>query len=72
MEQTKIKLGNGKKRKDNWLTATLCLTEAKKHAYEYQGKEYVNLNINIADKPNEWGKDVAISLNDYKKTDLPF
>jgi hypothetical protein len=27
----------------------------------------VNLNINIYDQPNDYGKDVAITLNDYKK-----
>jgi hypothetical protein len=27
----------------------------------------VNVNINIYDKPNDYGKDVAITLNDYKK-----
>jgi hypothetical protein len=25
------------------------------------------VNINIYDKPNDFGKDVAITLNDYKK-----
>jgi len=27
----------------------------------------MNLNINIYDQPNDYGKDVAITLNDYKK-----
>jgi hypothetical protein len=63
----KTRLGNGKKRNDSWITASLCLSDAEAHTYTYNGKKYVNLNINIYDKPNEYGKDVAISLNDYKK-----
>jgi hypothetical protein len=63
----KTRLGNGKKRNDSWITASLCLSDAEAHAYTYNGKKYVNLNVNIYDKPNEYGKDVAISLNDYKK-----
>jgi hypothetical protein len=65
----KVKLGNGKKRSSSWITAAICLTDAKAHAYTYNGKEYVNLNINVFDKPNDFGKDVAITLNDYKKED---
>lgn len=63
----KIRLGNGKKRSGSWLTAAICLSDAEAHAYTYNGKKYVNLNINIYDKPNDYGKDVAITLNDYKK-----
>ena len=80
MEQTKskkIRLGSGKKRNPTWLTASICLSEAHKHAYHFEGKDYVSININIADAPNDYGKDVSITLNDYKKpatetTDLPF
>jgi len=63
----KIKLGNGKKRSASWMTATICMTEAKAHTYTYNGKEYFNINININDQPNDFGKDVNITLNDYKK-----
>jgi len=63
----KVRLGNGKKRSDSWLTAAICITDAEAHAYTYNGKKYVNVSINIFDKPNDFGKDVAINLNDYKK-----
>jgi hypothetical protein len=63
----KVRLGNGKKRSASWLTAAICITDAEAHAYTYNGKKYVNVSINIFDKPNDFGKDVAINLNDYKK-----
>jgi hypothetical protein len=63
----KVRLGNGKKRSASWLTAAICLSDAEANAYTYNGKKYVNVNINIYDAPNEYGKDVAIFLNEYKK-----
>lgn len=63
----KVKLGGGKKRSASWLTAAICISDAEAHAYTYNGKKYVNVNVNIYDAPNEYGKDVAITLNEYKK-----
>jgi hypothetical protein len=63
----KVRLGNGKKRSASWLTAAICLSDAEANAYTYNGKKYVNVNVNIYDAPNEYGKDVAITLNVYKK-----
>jgi PhoPQ-activated pathogenicity-related protein len=63
----KVRLGNGKKRSATWLTAAICISDAEAHAYTYNGKKYVNVNVNIYDQPNDYGKDVAITLNDYKK-----
>jgi hypothetical protein len=63
----KVRLGNGKKRSESWLTAAICISDAEANAYTYNGKKYVNVNVNIYDKPNEYGKDVAITLNEYKK-----
>ncbi len=66
-ETKKIKLGSGKKRNPTWITSSICLSEAHKHSYHYEGKEYINININLYDTPNDYGKDVVITLNDYKK-----
>ena len=49
------------------MTSSICLTDAEAHAYEYNGKKYVNLNINIFDTPNQYGKNVSITLNEYEK-----
>jgi hypothetical protein len=49
------------------MTSAICLTDAEAHAYTYNGKKYVNLNINVYDTPNQYGKDVAITLNEYEK-----
>ena len=66
-DKPKVRLGNGKKRSASWLTAAICISDAEAHAYTYNGKKYVNVKVNIYDAPNEYGKDVAITLNEYKK-----
>jgi hypothetical protein len=66
-EQKKpTRVGNGKKRKPNWITATLNLDELQKHQYDYNGKRLVNVSINIKEQPDQYGKDVEVSINDYK------
>ena len=68
MEQKpKLRLGNGKKRNPTWMTSSFCITDAEAYAYEYKGKKYVNININLYDEPNQYGKDVAITLNEFEK-----
>ena len=68
MEQKpKLRLGNGKKRNPTWMISSFCITDAEAHAYEYNGKKYVNININLYDEPNQYGKDVAITLNEFEK-----
>lgn len=49
------------------MTSSICITDAEAHAYTYNGKKYVNLNINIFEEPNQFGKDVSITLNEYEK-----
>lgn len=62
----KIRLGNGKKKNPTWLKASICLTDALEHSFSYEGKKYVKVDINIYDQPNDWGKDVAITLDTFK------
>jgi phosphodiesterase/alkaline phosphatase D-like protein len=77
----KIYLGNGKKMKDNWRKSSLCLSDIpKEHIFEYNGKKYVKLNISDKEQVDQYGKDVAITLDTYKPeqkeengdNDLPF
>lgn len=65
-----IKIGNGKKRKENWITASICIDKLQPHIYEYNGKQYVNININIKEQPDQYGKDVELSINDYKPNNV--
>ena len=62
-----IYIGNGKKQKDNWRKSSLCLSDIpQEHIFEYNGKKYVKVNINDKDAPDQYGKDVSISVDTWK------
>ena len=80
-QQKKIFVGNGKKQNETWLKSSLCLSDIpQEHVFEYNGKKYLKVNINVKDTPDQYGKDVSISVDTYKpeqkdeqpKSDLPF
>jgi hypothetical protein len=78
-----IRLGSGKKINETFLSSSLCITDALEHSYEYNGKKYIKLNISIYAEPDQYGKNVKITLNNFEpkiadgvnintKSDLPF
>jgi hypothetical protein len=82
-KKQQIRLGSGKKINENFLSSSMCLTDALKYAYEYNGKQYIKFNTSIFKEPDQYGKDVKITLNDFEpkkadavnintKSDLPF
>lgn len=64
-KKQQIRLGSGKKINDTFLSSSLCITDALEHSYEYNGKKYIKLNISIYPEPDQYGKNVKITLNDY-------
>jgi hypothetical protein len=72
MEQKTIYIGNGKKQKDNWLKSSLCISDIpKEHTFEYNGKTYVKVNINVKDEVDQYGKDVSITVDTWKPDQQP-
>ena len=81
-KQNKIFCGSGKKQNDSWITATINVEKIKDHIQEYKGVKFVRIDINIKDETDQYGKDVAITINEYnpkgkvevmpKSGDLPF
>ena len=62
-----IYIGNGKKQKVNWRKSSLCLSDIpKEHVFEYNGKKYVKVNISDKDQPDQYGKDVSITVDTWK------
>jgi hypothetical protein len=84
MEKEKtIYCGSGKKQNDTWIKATINVAKIKEHIEEFQGNKFVRLNINVKDQPDQYGKDVSISVDKWKpepkqgdptrdENDLPF
>jgi hypothetical protein len=79
-----IYVGSGKTVSGQYGTfrnVTLKLSELKNYIYEYQGQKLVNLTINDKKETDQFGKNVSVTINDYKPEnkevvnkgdDLPF
>ena len=65
-DQEKIRLGSGKKKSETWFKTSLCIDDAIQHSFEYNGKRYVKVDINVYAEPNQYGKDVQVTLDTYK------
>lgn len=65
MEKT-IYCGSGKKQNDGWIKATINPEVLQEHIQEFNGRTFVKLNINIKDEPDQYGKDVSISIDTWK------
>lgn len=68
MSETKtIYIGNGVRKGDTWLTSSLCLSDIPaEHMFEFNGKKYIKVNINIKDEVDQFGKDVSITVDTWK------
>ena len=73
MADKPIYCGSGNKQNEKWITATINPDKIMDHIQEYKGNRFVKLNININDEPNEFGKDVSITINTWKpeNKDIP-
>ena len=61
-----IYCGGGNKRNENWLTVTVHIDKAKEHIFDFKGNKYLKLNVNLKDQPDQFGKDVSLSVNTYE------
>lgn len=65
MEKQKVYCGSGKKKSENWISASINIDKIQEHIQEYNGTKFVRLNINIG-KPDQYGKDVSITIDTWK------
>lgn len=66
MADKKIYVGNGKKKSDTWFKATINMDKLKDHIKEFHGNRIVKLDINIYDEPDQYGKDVKITIDTWE------
>lgn len=68
----KIYCGGGKKKKDNWRSISVNITKAMAHAKKSKsGDLWVNLNISDRDQPDQYGKDVTVTVDTWEPTNTP-
>lgn len=68
-KQNKIFCGSGKRQNDKWITGTINVDKIKDYIEEFKGSRFVRISIELKDKPDQYGKDVSISINEYKKNE---
>lgn len=64
--EKKIYCGSGKKKSDTWLQASINLDKIKEHIQEYKGSKFIKVNINVKAEPDQYGKDVSITIDTWK------
>ena len=47
------------------MTITVHIDKVKEHVFDYKGNKYLKLNVNLKDQPDQFGKDVSLSVNTY-------
>ena len=65
MAEKTIYCGSGKKQNSEWLKCTINPDKIMDYIQTYEGNKFVKLNINIKDKPDQYGKDVSISVDTW-------
>lgn len=77
-KQKKIYCGSGKRKSDTWLQITINPEKFADYVQEYNGKRFIKLNVNLLGQPDQYGKDVQVSIDTWKpdnqssNNDLPF
>lgn len=66
MSKETIYCGSGKKRGDKWFTITINPEKLRGHIQEFNGNKFVKLNVNIKDEPDQFGKDVSVSIDTWQ------
>jgi hypothetical protein len=62
-EKKTVYCGGGKKQSETWLKATINIDKIQEHIEEFKGTKFVRLNINVKDAPDQFGKDVSLSVD---------
>ena len=65
-DKKRVYVGSGKKQNDTWIKATISPEKFKDYIEEFNGNKFIRLNINIKDAPDQYGKDVSISIDEWK------
>ncbi len=65
-QSKKIYCGSGKVQREGWLKVTINPEKLKGHVQEFNGNKFIKLDINIKPHADQYGKDVAISVDTWK------
>lgn len=65
MEKEKTYIGKGKQVKDyDMFEVSICLDDAEKHAFEFEGKHYLKFTLSKMQKPDKQGRDFTAYIKE--------
>lgn len=64
-------VGAGRKKANDWLSITINPDKLQPFVEEFNGNKFVRLNINIKAEPDQYGKDVSVSIDTWKPDQQP-
>lgn len=65
-KQKKIYCGSGKKKSESWLQVSINPEKFSQYIQEFNGNKFLKLNINIKNQPDQYGKDVEVTIDTWK------
>lgn len=65
-KQKKIYCGSGKKKSESWLQISINPEKFGQYIKEYNGTKYLRLNVNILNQPDQYGKDVQVTIDTWE------
>jgi len=68
MANKKIYCGSGKQKTETWLKITVNPDKLMEYVQEYEGRRFVKLDINLLPEPNQFGKDVEVTVDTWQPT----
>ena len=64
-EEKTIYCGSGKVMNEKWLKVTINPSKLKDYIQEFNGNKFIRLNINVKDEVDQYGKNVAVSVDTW-------
>ena len=65
MSEKKIYIGSGKKKGEGWGKATINIDKLQPYIKNFKGHNIVKVDINFYDEPDQYGKDVKITIDTW-------
>jgi hypothetical protein len=65
-KQKTIYCGSGKRMNSKWIKGTININKLRDYIQQFQGHEFVRININEKDEVDQYGKDVSITVDTWE------
>ena len=64
-KKSTVYCGSGRQQSPTWIKASINIEKIQEFIEEYKGTKFVRLNINIKNAPDQFGKDVSVTIDQF-------